>query len=188
MKLLLVRHGSTIANEQQRYTGQQDVALSSLGQEQVAQLALQLAIVPVDAIVTSPLQRARATAEAIAHYHTVPLYEDTALRELSYGCWEGATQAEVKARTADLVRLWKHFPTQCAIPGAEPLQQLDMRVTSALRYWYERYPQAPLMWITHAGVIRVVLCRFHHIELDQWRLFHPANASITTVIVDHSML
>lgn len=188
MKLLLVRHGSTLANEQQRYAGQQDVALSPLGQQQVAQLASQLAMVPINAIVTSPLQRARATAEAIAHYHTVPLYEDTALRELCYGCWEGATQAEVKARSADLVRLWKHSPTQCAIPGAEPLQQLQMRVTSALRYWYERDPQASLIWVTHAGVMRVVLCRFHHIELDQWRLFHPANASVTTVIVDPSML
>jgi len=183
MKLFLVRHGSTLANEQQRYAGQLDVPLSSLGEEQVAQTALQLAATSVDAIITSPLQRASATTNAIARYHTVPIYEDNALQELSYGSWEGMTQAEVKERDSALLKLWKRVPTQCHIPGAETLLQLHIRVIHALQFWYVRYPRTSIMWVTHTGVIRVVLCHLNHVDLDQWRLFHPENASVTPVTV-----
>ena len=183
MKLFLVRHGSTLANEQQRYAGQLDVPLSHLGEQQVALTSLQLATTSVDAIVTSPLQRARATTTAIALYHSVPIYEDSALRELSYGSWEGMTQAEVKERDAALLKLWKRVPAQCHIPGAETLIQLRLRVINALQCWYLRYPRTSLMWVTHAGVIRVVLCHLNHVDLDQWRLFQPENASVTTVTV-----
>lgn len=183
MKLLLIRHGSTLANEQHTYAGQLDVPLSPLGEQQVAHLGLQLASTAVEVIITSPLQRARATAAAIAPYHTVPTYEDAALRELSYGCWEGETQLQVKARFPDLLRCWKQQPTQCQIPDGETLPQLHTRVMKALRHWYQHYPHGEIIWVTHTGVIRVVLCQLNRVDLDQWRLFRPENASVATVTV-----
>lgn len=181
MKLFLVRHGSTFANEQHTYAGQLDVPLSPLGEQQVAQLGLQLANTSFEAIVTSPLQRARATSAAIAQHHAIPVYEDAALRELSYGCWEGMTQSQVKARFPEFLRCWKQTPTQCQIPDGETLLQLYTRVMQALKHWYLHYPDGEIVWVTHTGVIRVVLCQLNAIALDQWRFFQPENASVVAV-------
>ena len=102
LRLLLMRHGSTLDNEQQRYSGQADVPLSAPGESQVALLGQQFAHEAIDLIVTSDLQRARATGAAIAHYHHAPVYEDPAIREISLGAWEGLTFAELRERDPEV--------------------------------------------------------------------------------------
>ena len=112
MRLLLIRHGSTLDNEQQRYSGQADVPLSPLGESQVALLGQQLAHEPIDIIVTSDLQRARATGAAIAHYHQAVVYEDPAIREISLGAWEGLTFAELRERDPEAYYGWQNKPLE----------------------------------------------------------------------------
>lgn len=184
MRLLLVRHGATLDNEQKRYIGQTDVALSPHGVQQVVTLGACLAHEVMDIIVTSDLQRARATADAIAHYHAVPLEEDTDLREIARGIWEGATYSEVRERDADLLARWRHTPVECQIPGGETLIQLNNRVVRALERWYAHSPEATVVWVTHVGVIQVILCHLFKVDLNAWRRFYRDNASVTEVKVD----
>ncbi len=184
MRLLLIRHGATLDNEQKRYIGQTDVMLSPRGIEQAARLGTFLAHEAVDFIVTSDLQRARATADAIAHYHAVPLEEDSDLREIARGVWEGATYSEVRARYADLLASWRQTPVECQIPGGETLVQLRNRVVRALERCYIHSPEATVVWVTHVGVIQVVLCHLLQIDLNAWRQFYRDNASVTEVLVD----
>ncbi len=101
MRLIVVRHGETLYNVQSRYTGQSDIPLSALGEQQAAALGKRLAAEPLAAIAASDLQRARVTAQAIARYHKLPVQEDVDLREISFGTWEGATYDEIVARDAD---------------------------------------------------------------------------------------
>ncbi|MGH2487291.1 MAG: histidine phosphatase family protein, partial [Ktedonobacterales bacterium] len=89
MRLLIVRHGATANNAEGHYTGQSAAPLSALGVRQVATLAERLAPVPLDAIITSDLPRAVATAQQIAAGHSCDLTLDPDLRELSLGDWEG---------------------------------------------------------------------------------------------------
>ena len=184
MRLLLVRHGATFENEQKRYIGQTDVALSPLGESQAALLGANLANQTIDLIVTSNLKRARATAEAIARYHTVPLESDADLREINRGIWEGATYAEVQEHHAELLARWRHTPAECQIPGGETLFQLRDRAARALERWYVDAPAATVVWVTHAGVIQVVLCHLLDVNLNSWRQFRRDNASITPVRVE----
>jgi alpha-ribazole phosphatase len=184
MRLLLVRHGATFENEQKRYIGQTDVALSPRGESQAAQLGANLANQTIDLIVTSDLQRARATAEAIARHHTVPLEPDSDLREINRGIWEGATYAEVQEHHAELLARWRHTPAECQIPGGETLFQLRDRVARALERWYIAAPAATVVWVTHAGVIQVALCHLLDVNLNSWRQFRRDNASITPVRVE----
>ncbi len=183
MRLLLVRHGATFENEQKRYIGQTDVALSPRGESQAAQLGANLANQTIDLIVTSDLQRAHTTAKAIARHHTVPLEPDSDLREINRGIWEGMTYAEVQEHYAELLVCWRHTPAECQIPGGETLFQLRDRVARALERWYIAAP-ATVVWVTHAGVIQVALCHLLDVNLNSWRQFRRDNASITPVRVE----
>ncbi len=186
MKLLLIRHGSTRDNEQNRYSGQANVPLSPLGERQVAALSRYLAAEVLDVIVTSDLQRASRTASAIAHHHELPMYEDTDLREICMGDWEGATHSEMLKQDPDLMSLWQSNPAHCRLPGGETLIEIRQRVLRALERWYTHYPVATVVWVTHGGVIRVLLCHLLRIDLNQWRRFYPENASIIEVKMERS--
>lgn len=181
MRLLLIRHGSTLDNEQGRLTGQADVPLSPLGERQVALLGERLANETLDIIVTSDLQRARATGAAIAHYHQIPVYEDAAVREISLGEWEGVTLSELMELDAEAITRWQNEPLNVKPPGGETITQLHDRVVPALEFWYANYPDSMVVWVTHGGVIRVLLCHLLNADLNSWGQFRRENASITEV-------
>ena len=179
MRLILVRHGETMYNAQRRYTGQSDVPLNALGERQAATLGEYLATEHLDVIVTSDLERTRVTAEAIARYHGLPVQEDIDLRELAFGEWEGYTYDEVLARDAKLVAQWRADPTTYAPPGGETVSQLRDRCAHALRNWQTQYPEASVLWVTHGGLIGVLLCHVLGIDLKRRWQFRHDNASIS---------
>jgi broad specificity phosphatase PhoE len=181
MRLLVVRHGETLYNAQARLTGQSDVPLSLLGERQVTALADSLATEHLDAIVTSDLERTRLTAKAIAFNHDLPVQEDTDLRELAFGEWEGYTFAEVLATDADRASLWRTDPTENAPPGGETVTQLRDRCARALHRWQAQYPEASILWVTHGGLIGVLLCHVLGIDLRRRWQFRHDNASISEI-------
>ena len=97
--LVLVRHGATASNAEGRFTTRTDVELSPAGVEQAADAARALAHIAIDRVVCSPLQRARATGEAIAATAPgpPPVTIDERLREIDAGPFEGLTGAEIEA-------------------------------------------------------------------------------------------
>ncbi len=183
MRLIVIRHGETPNNVEERFTGQSDVPLSPVGEQQVLALGAYLATKPLDALVSSDLQRARATALAIAQYHSVPLEEDPLLRELSLGKWEGMTVAEVQMRDPDTLRRWRADPSTSAPEGGETLLAFRARIVRALDRWYSRYPDGTVAWVAHAGLIGVLLCHVLEIDLNRRWQFHHENASITRTAV-----
>ncbi len=181
MRLILVRHGETIYNAQRRFTGQSDVPLNPLGERQAAALGECLATEHLDVIVTSDLERTRVTAGAIAHNHHLPIQEDRDLREMALGEWEGYTYDEVLARNANLVTQWRDDPAIYAPPGGETVAQLRDRCARALKRWQTQYPEANVLWVTHGGLIGVLLCHVLDIELKRRWQFRHDNASISEI-------
>lgn len=186
MRLLLIRHGSTLDNEQQRYTGQADVPLSQRGESQVAMLGRRLANEPMDILVTSDLQRARATGAAIARYHQIPVYEDASIREISLGAWEGVTFAEILERDPQAYARWQNKPLNVRPPEGVTIIQLRDRVMNALEFWYTNHAQDTVVWVTHGGVIRILLCRVLNVDLNSWGQYKRENAPITEVRLGQS--
>ena len=180
MRLFLVRHGITPYNIQARYTGQADIPLSPLGVRQAEAVGLRLASEHIDAVVSSDLQRARITAQAIAQYHDLPVQEDADLRETGLGDWEGFTFAEVRARHAELWARWQAEPDS-APPGGETMFQVRERVERALARWQTGYPEGTVVWSTHGGFIGVMLCHLLGLDLTHRRQFRLGNTSITEV-------
>lgn len=179
MRLILVRHGETEYNAQRRFTGQSDVPLSTLGRQQSAVVGEWLASERLDTIVSSDLERARLTAEAIANFHEIPVVVDSDLREIAMGEWEGYIYSEILARDAELVAQWQVDPVTYAPPGGETLVQLRDRCARALERWQSRDPQASVLWVTHGGLIGVLLCHILELDLNRRWQFRHYNASIS---------
>src|SRR5690349_24067405 len=140
MRLLIVRHGATANNAQARYTGQSDAGLSALGTAQAEALARRLAGEQLDAIVSSDLARARATADAIAAYHPgVRPRLDADLREVALGAWEGHTPAEAAALHPAAYARWQADAVEVAPPGGETVRAFQGHVARALDRWRAEY-------------------------------------------------
>ena len=119
-RLILARHGQSVSNAVRRFQGVQDVALSELGERQAAALGQALRHRRVAAVYTSPLERARRTAEIAVEGLGLSVTQVHELRELSLGDWEGQTVEEISRLPGDPYTQWVRDPVACLPPGAEP--------------------------------------------------------------------
>jgi len=180
--LILARHGQSVSNAVRRFQGVQDVALSELGARQAEALGLALRRLRITAVYTSPLERARRTAEIAAAGLGVPLTPVHDLRELSLGDWEGRTVEEIRALPGDPYERWVRDPVACLPPGAEPLPEVQARVVSAMADIAAAHPNGrQVLVVCHGGVISAYLAHCLGLPLSSiWRLT-LSNGSITEV-------
>lgn len=181
-RLLLARHGQSVSNAVRRFQGAQDVALSELGARQAEALGWAIRRLPIAAVYTSPLERARRTAEIAAAGLDVPLTPVDDLRELSLGDWEGRTVEEIRALPGDPYEQWVRDPLACLPPGAEPLPEVQARVVSAMAGIAAAHPNGQqVLVVCHGGVISTYLAHCLGLPLSSiWRLT-LSNGSITEV-------
>jgi broad specificity phosphatase PhoE len=181
-RLLLARHGQSVSNAVRRFQGVQDVALSELGARQAEALGQAIRSLPIAAVYTSPLERARRTAEIAAAGLDVPVTPVDSLRELSLGDWEGHTVEEIRALPGDPYEQWVRDPVACLPPGAEPLSEVQARVVSAMADIAATHPNGQqVLVVCHGGVISAYLAHCLGLPLSSiWRLT-LSNGSITEV-------
>jgi broad specificity phosphatase PhoE len=183
MRLILVRHGESEWNRSGRYQGQLDAPLSELGVRQAEALAVRLATEELDAIYTSPLQRARRTAEEIAKFHpTVPFKEDAALLEIHHGDWQGLYATEVRERYAEQLQEWRNFPTRCQMPNGESFSNILKRsLNFRERVCREYGPDASIVVSTHDVVVKILIADALGMHMDRINRLWITNASISVV-------
>jgi broad specificity phosphatase PhoE len=156
-RLLLLRHGQTALSVQRRYSGRGDPELTSLGLRQAEGAAARLAKVPgVAAVLTSPLQRARRTAELVAEAAGAPLVVRDALIETDFGAWEGLTFAEARARDPELHAAWLGSE-DIAPPGGESFASVGRRVEAERAALVEEYAGATIVLVSHVTPIKWML-------------------------------
>jgi phosphoserine phosphatase len=160
MRVLLVRHGETAWNAEGRQQGRLDIPLSTLGRAQGRALALRLADLPLARALSSPLLRARQTAELLLGERAGMLELDPALVELDHGAWEGRLQAEIEADHPADVRAWREEPQRSRPTDGESFQEVLDRAWPALVAGTRGLgPEEALLLVTHDGVARALLCR-----------------------------
>jgi broad specificity phosphatase PhoE len=184
VRLIVVRHGETSYNVEDRLTGQADIPLSPLGEQQALRVGAYLASEKLDGIVSSDLQRARNTAFAIAAHHGLAVEEDPDIREIALGNWEGMLFSEIMALEPELVANWRANASLFAPTGGETLIQLRTRIVCALDRWYTRYPDGNVVWVAHGGTIGVLICHLLDIDINRRRQFHLDNASVSEFIYE----
>ena len=144
----LVRHGETDWNRERRIQGSTDIPLNDTGREQARATGALLASRRWNAIVASPLSRARETAQLIASEAGLgePALEPR-LAERDYGAAEGLTGAEIDAL----------YPDGAEVPGREEREAVAERAVAALHDLAARHPGEAVIVVAHGGVIRSVL-------------------------------
>jgi alpha-ribazole phosphatase len=151
MLVHLLRHGETEGGA--RYWGGTDVALSSRGW---LQMRTAVAGGSWDLIVSSPLRRCAAFAQALAQERRVPCRLEADLREMCFGTWEGYSTAELMQRDAERLRLFWSDPRVHTPPGGEPLAELYTRVMAVWQRLSTASDCGRLLIVTHGGPIRVL--------------------------------
>lgn len=158
--LYLLRHGQTVWNVEKRPQGRLDSPLTDLGRQQAAAHALQLAEVPFVRAYTSPLGRARATAQRVLAGRNVPLTVLDDLSELDWGDLAGLTSAEREQRFPDLRDARKADKFNTPIPGGESYAAARPRAQRAVRHILSAGPGAVLV-VSHEMIgrlLRMELC------------------------------
>jgi probable phosphoglycerate mutase len=181
-RLILVRHGETVANRSFRYIGVSDEPLSEHGLAQAQQLAEALSILPIKAVYTSPLLRAFRTALPIAERLGLAVRQLDALRECSFGAWEGLTRAEVMASGEEQARRLQAWERDAAIapPGGESFADMRQRVSEAVEQLAREHAGQAIALVSHVGPIKVLLCTALGAPLSSaFRIFlDPATISV----------
>jgi probable phosphoglycerate mutase len=182
MRLIIVRHGESEWNRIGRYQGQIDAPLSALGLRQAEALAHRLRNEPIDAIFTSPLQRAARTAEAIARYHPgVPLECASALLEIHHGDWQGLLVDEVIARYGDGLREWRLHPTRSQMPNGESFSNVLKRVLDFKERLCAEFEGRNVLISTHDVVVKILVADALGMNMDRINRIWVTNASISVI-------
>ena len=152
---LLARHGETDWNRENRFQGHADPPLNENGRVQARRLASQLAAEPLTAVYSSPLRRARETAEILAETLDLELRVSQALMEVDVGSWSGLTRDEVGQRFPDGFRRWLAYGH--GWDDGETYDELGRRVIDGLRAIADAHAGARVVAVTHGGPIRSAL-------------------------------
>jgi probable phosphomutase (TIGR03848 family) len=182
--VILLRHGRTTANAGGILAGwTPGVQLDDSGAAQVQAVGERLAKVPLAAIVSSPLERCRQTAEAVASGRELEVQTDDRLGEARYGDWTGRTIKELAKEP-----LWKvvqQHPSAAVFPGpeGEGLAQTQARAVAAVREWNAKLG-AEAVWLacSHGDVIKAIVADALGLHLDQFQriVVDPASISVIT--------
>ena len=156
---LLLRHGETPLSTERRFAGRGDIPLTEAGLAQAEAAAARLAARGnIDVIVTSPLLRARQTAEAVAKATGAPLQVEDGLAETDFGKWEGMTFAEIQKRWPDELAAWL-ASVDVAPPGGESFAAVTRRVVAALDRLLAAHALKTLVLVSHVTPIKTLACR-----------------------------
>jgi probable phosphomutase (TIGR03848 family) len=182
--VILLRHGRTTANAGGVLAGwTPGVQLDEAGTAQARAVGERLAKVPLAAVVSSPLERCRQTADAVAAGRDLEVQTDDRLGEARYGDWTGRTIKELVKEP-----LWKvvqQHPSAAVFPGAEGegLAQTQARAVAAVREWNAKLgPEAVWLACSHGDVIKAILADALGLHLDQFQriVVDPASVSVVT--------
>ena len=176
-RLILVRHGETLHNVAGIAQGWGDSALSDRGAQQVRRLAQRLISYQPDALYSSPLQRARATADAIAAATGLPVQTLDELREMNYGGWEGRSFLDVRRDDAELYRRWI-ADADCPCPEGESHNDVRRRIERAM----ERIEGARPVLVTHGTAIRIAATTLMNVPIMSSRHFAQDNAALNVFL------
>jgi len=163
-RIVLVRHGETDGESSIRFHGTTDVGLSPEGGEQMKGVARRLRSESFDALLSSPLRRAWASAWIVGRGGEISLVPQ--FREVDFGRWEGLTREEIEARDPVLAKDWRDGAEGFEYPGGESRSDFRARVESGLDAVLALSLRSVLV-VAHKGVIRAIAEKLTGQALDR---------------------
>ncbi len=183
--LYLVRHGQTIWHAENRYTGSSDIALTPEGEDEARHLATWATASRPDAVYSSPLVRARRTAEPSARALGRDVVEQPDLREVDFGQGEGLTRREMAGRFPEVLDAFLRAPAERPLPGGERGLDAIARARPVVDAIVEEHRGGSALLVLHSTLLRLLLCDLLDLEPNRYRSLFPrvVNCAVTTVEV-----
>jgi broad specificity phosphatase PhoE len=182
--VILIRHGETDWNVVRRFQGLSDIPLNATGRLQAGFAKNGLQDIELDAIYTSPLQRAAETAEIIRGDRAIPVYPVQGLREMGIGEWEGLLVSEIDERYPGQYDLWRKAPTQIRLKGGEPYTETQKRAWKTFWEIVKKHEGKTVLIVSHMMCISSILLTVAGLPLDDIWQYPIRNAALNIVEVD----
>ena len=181
----LVRHGRTAWHEPVRFAGSSDIPLDETGRQQARRLAQWARTEPLTSLLCSDLDRARATAQAVAQVAGLEVAVDPRWREPDFGIAEGRTLAEMRVEAPEAAALFERDPAAHPWPGAEAPDDVAVRGRAAIASAVALDPGGTVLVVAHSTLIRLVVCAVLGVRLGDYRAVLPRldPTSRTTLLV-----
>lgn len=159
-RLVLIRHGQTHTPQEPWFRGQVDVPLDEVGLAQAEATARRvMAAWTPQAVYSSPLARARQTADLVARPLGLEVRVHEGLTDINFGAWQGLRVHEVRTRWFKTLTVWNTRPHHAMIPGGETLAIVRARVLQAVHEIVAAHPQETVVVVAHAVINRLILLR-----------------------------
>ena len=183
-ELLLIRHGETEWSRSGQHTGRTDIPLTAAGVAAASVLAPAVASRPVVAAFTSPLSRARRTAELVG---LTGALEDPDLQEWDYGGYEGLTTDQIR-QTRPGWFLWRDgVPAGDAAHPGETAGQVGARADAVLRRTGPLLAGGDVALVAHGHLLRVLTARWLRLEPEAGRYFRLDTGTLSTLGIEHGL-
>ena len=185
-RIIAIRHGETDWNVGMRLQGHTDIGLNARGEWQAQRVAQALAEENIDAIYSSDLSRAHATAQAIAQHNTSLTHKTVAkhqgLRERGFGTFEGQTYAQIAEDWPEESERWRSRDPHFAPPGGESLVQLRERIQSTVDALASQHVGEHIVLVAHGGVMDALYRLATQLDLGSPRTWALGNAAINRLL------
>lgn len=158
MRIILVRHGQTEWNREERFRGRADLLLNETGIKQARAAADKLADCKAAAIYSSPLKRTLMTAQPIGDRLGLAVQRLDGLIDIDYGAWQGLSTEEALKYDADLYERWLTSPQTVRFPGGEGLEDVRNRTGGVIDKILAEYPEQMVILVSHVVVCRIFIC------------------------------
>ena len=189
-RLVITRHGQSIANAESRFAGHSDFDLSELGHRQAKLTADYICDnEKIDVIYSSDLKRAYNTALPTAQRLGMEINATEDLREIFAGDWEGMTTMDIEARYAKDWGVWKNSYAASRCTGGESTAEVYRRIVPTVRRIAKKHDGQTVLLSTHATVVRALSA--YALGLDETRVAEipfTHNASVNVFLYDGDKL
>jgi probable phosphoglycerate mutase len=180
-RFILVRHGETRWNVEQRVQGHGNSDLTETGVEQAKAIARRLASEEFDLVVASDLGRAAETARHVAALCGREVVSDARLRERNFGAGEGMGYHEIGEKYPGAFSRTEATDPDVGIPGGESRRQFHDRIVAAFDSLAARHPGKRIAVVTHGGVLATIHRHIHGVDVSQPHRVAINNASFNEV-------
>lgn len=180
LEIYLVRHGECQGNREDLFRGRHDFSLNENGIRQAECLRDRLNNHDFKAIFTSPLKRAKQTAEILSN-NKIKIIEENDFTNISLGEWENTPKKIVQEKYPDLWQLWQTKPERLKFPGMETLAKVQDRSFRALKRIIENYGEGKIAIVSHRAVLKPLLAAILNIPQPYFWKIHVDTAAYSII-------
>ncbi len=176
-RIYLARHGTTDWNQEEIFRGRIDCRLNEMGRAEARALAGAFQETSLEAIFSSPLSRAKETAQAVAENHGLTVIAEPAFLDIDFGEWQGLPLKEVREKYSELYRTWLEKPQAVTFPGGENITQVRDRAWEGLWRVVQSHAEKTVFIVTHRVVTKVLICALLGLDIAHfWQIKQDTTA------------